>query len=228
MGGSQSVEVSDGGTEGYHVLKVVQEGSPGQKAGLEPFFDFILQINGVRLNQDNDELKEILQASCEKSVEIIVYSSKTQGTRVTNITPSALWGGQGLLGVSIRFCSFEGANENVWHVLDVEPNSPAAVAGLRQHTDYIVGSDTQLQEAGDLYNLIEAFDGKPIRLYVYSTETDSCRQVIVTPNSKWGGSGSLGCGIGYGYLHRIPSKPQSASSNVTSKSDQMPIEVSNL
>jgi len=27
------------------------------------------------------------------------------------------WGGQGLLGVSIRFCSFEGANENVWHVL---------------------------------------------------------------------------------------------------------------
>jgi GRASP55/65 PDZ-like domain len=28
-----------------------------------------------------------------------------------------MWGGQGLLGVSIRFCSFEGANENVWHVL---------------------------------------------------------------------------------------------------------------
>jgi predicted transcriptional regulator with HTH domain len=34
-----------------------------------------------------------------------------------SITPSNLWGGQGLLGVSIRFCSFEGANENVWHVL---------------------------------------------------------------------------------------------------------------
>jgi hypothetical protein len=28
-----------------------------------------------------------------------------------------MWGGQGLLGVSIRFCSFEGANENVWHIL---------------------------------------------------------------------------------------------------------------
>ena len=34
-----------------------------------------------------------------------------------SITPSNLWGGQGLLGVSIRFCSFDGANENVWHVL---------------------------------------------------------------------------------------------------------------
>ena len=29
-------------------------------------------------------------------------------------------------------------------------------------------------------------------------------QVLLTPNSEWGGEGSLGCGIGYGYLHRIP------------------------
>jgi hypothetical protein len=28
--------------------------------------------------------------------------------------------------------------------------------------------------------------------------------VTIKPNSKWGGEGSLGCGIGYGYLHRIP------------------------
>ena len=29
-------------------------------------------------------------------------------------------------------------------------------------------------------------------------------QVTITPNGAWGGEGSLGCGIGYGYLHRIP------------------------
>lgn len=29
-------------------------------------------------------------------------------------------------------------------------------------------------------------------------------QVTLTPNGAWGGEGSLGCGIGYGYLHRIP------------------------
>lgn len=46
-----------------------------------------------------------------------VYSSKSQTVRNVNITPSQVWGGQGLLGVSIRFCSFEGANENVWHIL---------------------------------------------------------------------------------------------------------------
>ena len=45
-----------------------------------------------------------------------------------------------------RFCSFEGANENVWHILDVQPNSPAAHAGLRSDTDYIIGADSVLNE----------------------------------------------------------------------------------
>lgn len=34
--------------------------------------------------------------------------------------------------------------------------------------------------------------------------------MTLTPNGAWGGEGSLGCGIGYGYLHRIPTdaKPE--------------------
>lgn len=128
----------------------VQENSPGHRAGLEPFFDFIVSINNTRLvrnaslcivfgpnachrglyvswllcspspslqNKDNDTLKDLLKASVEKPVKMLVYSSKTLELRESTVTPSNLWGGQGLLGVSIRFCSFEGANENVWHVL---------------------------------------------------------------------------------------------------------------
>ena len=49
-------------------------------------------------------------------------------------------------GISIRFCSFEGATENVWHVLDVQAKSPAAIAGLQSDTDYIIGSDQVLNE----------------------------------------------------------------------------------
>ena len=45
-----------------------------------------------------------------------------------------------------RFCSFEGANENVWHILDVQPNSPAAQAGLCSDSDYIIGADSVLNE----------------------------------------------------------------------------------
>uniref|UniRef100_A0A1A7Z1W8 Golgi reassembly stacking protein 2 n=1 Tax=Iconisemion striatum TaxID=60296 RepID=A0A1A7Z1W8_9TELE len=206
MGGAQSLEIPGGGSEGYHVLRV-QENSPGHRAGLEPFFDFIVSINNTRLNKDNDTLKDLLKASVEKPVKMLVYSSKTLELRETTVTPSNLWGGQGLLGVSIRFCSFEGANENVWHVLEVEPNSPAALAGLRPHTDYIIGADTVMNESEDLFSLIESHEGKGLKLYVYNTDTDNCREVVITPNSAWGGEGSLGCGIGYGYLHRIPTRP---------------------
>lgn len=65
-------------------------------------------------------------------------------------------------------------------------------------------------------------------MYVYNTATHNCREVLITPNRAWGGGGrygchggtsalprapphpcavavpSLGCSIGYGYLHRVP------------------------
>lgn len=203
MGLSHSISVPGGGTEGYHVLRV-QDNSPGQKAGLEAFFDFILAIGNTRLDQDNDTLKELLKASIDKEIQMTVFSSKTQNIRVVNIMPSTTWGGQGLLGVSIRFCSFEGANENVWHILEVHPSSPAEEAGLIPFTDYIIGADSILHESEDLFTLIESHKGRPLKMYVYNIDKDACREVTITPNSKWGGEGSLGCGIGYGYLHRIP------------------------
>lgn len=247
MGSSQSVEIPGGGTEGYHVLRVsgfsfkivgflflstsslvfssylqVQNNSPGSRAGLEAFFDFIVAIGSTRLDQDNDTLKELLKTNKEKEIKvtgkkisrkkstlthrlsILVYSSKTQNVRVVDITPSETWGGQGLLGVSIRFCSFEGANENVWHILEVHPSSPAEAAGLRSFSDYIIGADSILHESEDLFTLIETHEGKQLKLYVYNCDEDQCREVIITPNTKWGGEGSLGAGIGFGYLHRIP------------------------
>ncbi|KAM3861980.1 Golgi reassembly-stacking protein 2-like [Diretmus argenteus] len=206
MGGSQSVEIPGGGSVGYHVLRV-QDNSPGRCAGLEPFFDFIISICDTRLNKDNDTLKDLLKVNVERPIKMLVYSSKTLDLRETTVTPSNMWGGHGLLGVSIRFCSFERVNENIWHVLEVEPNSPAALAGLRTHTDYIIGADTVMNESEDLFSIVETHEGKGLKLYVYNTDTDNCREVVITPNCEWGGEGSLGCGIGYGYLHRIPSLP---------------------
>lgn len=206
MGLSQSSEVSDGGTYGYHVHGV-QPSSPAEQAGLEPFFDFILALDNRRLNEENDLLKEVLKVNIGNLVKMEVYSIKTMQVRDLFVVPSNMWGGQGLLGASVRFCSYQGANENVWHVLDVEASSPAALAGLQPHSDYIVGADQLLQDSEDFFSLIEAHEGKPLKLLVYNTQTDACREVMVTPNGAWGGEGSLGCGIGYGYLHRIPAQP---------------------
>ncbi|NXW90047.1 GORS1 protein, partial [Alopecoenas beccarii] len=184
----------------------VQENSPAQQGGLEPYFDFIIAIGHTRLNKENNMLKDLLKANAEKAVKLEVYNIKTMKIREVEVIPSNMWGGQGLLGASVRFCSFQGANEHVWHVLDVEPASPAALAGLQPYTDYIVGSDQILQESEDFFSLIESHEGKPLKLMVYNTEADSIREVVVTPNGAWGGEGSLGCGIGYGYLHRIPTQ----------------------
>lgn len=139
-----------------------------------------------------------------KQIPMTIYSSKTQNVRSVLITPSDTWGGQGLLGISIRFCSFEGANENVWHILEVHPGSPADLAGLKPFTDYIIGADAVLHESDDLYALVESHEARCLKLYVYNSVEDACREVTITPNAKWGGEGSLGCGIGFGYLHRIP------------------------
>ncbi|XP_026878090.2 Golgi reassembly-stacking protein 1a [Electrophorus electricus] len=211
MGLTQSASVPDGGTDGYHVHGV-EENSPAQKAGLEPFFDFIISLGNTRLNQDNDMLKDLLKANVEKAVRMEVFSTKNMRLRELEVVPSNMWGGQGLLGASVRFCSFQGANENVWHVLNVETSSPAELAGLQAYSDFIVGADQVLQDSEDFFTLIEAHEGKSLKLLVYSMETDGCREVIVTPNGAWGGEGSLGCGIGYGYLHRIPAHPHSPKS----------------
>ncbi|XP_039938648.1 Golgi reassembly-stacking protein 1 [Hirundo rustica] len=217
MGLGSSSEGPGGGAEGFHVHGV-QENSPAQQGGLEPFFDFIIAIGHTRLNKENNMLKDLLKANAEKAVKLEVYNIKTMKIREVEVIPSNMWGGQGLLGASVRFCSFQGANEHVWHVLDVEPSSPAALAGLQPYTDYVVGSDQILQESEDFFSLIESHEGKPLKLMVYNTEADSIREVVVTPNGAWGGEGSLGCGIGYGYLHRIPTQSLTSKKKPESKS----------
>ena len=55
------------------------------------------------------------------------------------LIPSKKWSGEGLLGVTIRFDTYHDAEEHICHVLDVESNSPAELAGLQADTDYLLG-----------------------------------------------------------------------------------------
>jgi predicted metalloprotease with PDZ domain len=50
---SSSIEVPGGGSDGYCVLQV-HDNSPGSAAGLEPFFDYIIAVNGVRLVREEE------------------------------------------------------------------------------------------------------------------------------------------------------------------------------
>ena len=51
---------------------------------------------------------------------------------------------------------------------------------FRPYTDYIIGADSVLHESEDLFTLIEAHEARPLKLYVYNTETDHCREVSET------------------------------------------------
>lgn len=204
MGAGQSggVEIA-GSSMGYQVLRVYPN-SPGSKADLQAYFDFIVAAGNTRFHRENGSLREILKASIDQKLKLIVYNTRSKKTREVEIVPSTTWGGNGLLGVSIKHSSFDGVDERVWHVLNVEQNSPAFHAGLKSSEDYVIGSDSILQESEDLYNLIEAHESKPLKLFVYNVNSDNCREVVCTPKVNWGGSGSLGCEFGHGYLHRIP------------------------
>ena len=68
-------------------------------------------------NKENDMLKALLKANVEKPVKLEVFNMKTMKVREVEVVPSNMWGGQGLLGASVRFCSFRRASEHVWHVL---------------------------------------------------------------------------------------------------------------
>lgn len=181
------------------------------------------------------------------------------------------------LGASLQWTPLSVA-DHVWHVLNVSPNSPAEIAGLISHSDYIVGAEGGLLEQGGedllgrvitrLFNnhlnsrmiqqsqmrnnlggiseenenggldddLDDEFDEKAfekalqeeqskkvetivnsqpeLELYVYNHDYNTLRPVRIRPRSNWGGSGLLGCGVGYGLLHRLPA--------VTSMSSQGP------
>lgn len=183
----------------------VYPNSPGSNAGLKAYFDFIIAIGNTRFAKENGSLREILKASVDQKLKMIVYNTRDKNVREVEIIPSTSWGGNGLLGVSIKHSSFDKADERVWHVIEVEPGSPAQQAGFKVNEDYVIGSDSILQENDDLYNLIEAHDGKALKLFVHNINTDNCREIICHPNSRWGGKGYLGCEFGHGLLHRIPS-----------------------
>ena len=114
---------------------------------------------------------------------------------------------EGMLGVTIRFDSYANAEEYICHVLDVEVNSPAELAGLQPQKDYLLGTAEKVFKDTDiLFEELKIHLEKPIEFYVYNIDTDEVRVVVIMPSNQWGGQGILGASIAHGYLHSIPSE----------------------
>ena len=83
--------------------------------------------------------------------------------------------------------------------------------------DYIIASpDFVIRSESDFYELITQNTKKPVKLIVFSSETDSIRQIEIVPDFEWGGEGCVGCDIGTGMLHWIPAEAVVNTGNVAS------------
>ena len=70
--------------------------------------------------------------------EDIIINPKFQGQRIRELY-AAVPVDSPSLGMSLQWTSLT-ATEDIWHILDVTPNSPADVAGLLPYGDYVIGS----------------------------------------------------------------------------------------
>lgn len=188
---------SSAGAFGFHVLR---NNDPNLQ--LEPWFDFIIGINGRTIDDADPNLFGTEIRNCAGStISLGVYGAKGQQIREIYATvPSD----SQALGLTLQWSPLN-VVEDVWHILDVMPNSPADVAGLLPYSDYVIGSpEGLLRGDAGLGELVEEFMNRPLRLYVYNNEYDVTRMVTITPAKGWGGEGALGCILGYGALHRVP------------------------
>lgn len=151
----------------------------------------------IVLNVWNSKRQEY-RGACEIfTADVTILPSRSWSTTTTTSHEEQ----PSLLGLTVRLCSPANTINHVWHILDVLEGSPADSAGLVPYGDYVIGwTGGPLQHENDFFQLIEHYTNRHIALYVYNSDYDHTREVVIVPNRHWGGEGLLGCGIGYGLL----------------------------
>ncbi|KAG5953766.1 hypothetical protein E4U13_002968 [Claviceps humidiphila] len=197
LDGDQSQRRNEHGSHGFQVLR-----NTNLELAIEPWFDFIVGINGRPIEDPNPSLFAQEVRNCAGGVVSLgLWNAKGQRTRELHAPVSS---DTASLGLTLQYSAIALA-ANIWHVLDVAAKSPADQGGLLPYSDYILGSpEGSLQGESALGELVEDHIGRPLRLYVYNNEYNVTREVTIHPSRGWGGEGALGCVLGYGALHRLP------------------------
>ncbi|WEW58043.1 hypothetical protein PRK78_003510 [Emydomyces testavorans] len=170
---------------------------------LEPWFDFIIGINGRLIEDPDSHLFATEVRNCAgSSVSLEIWSAKGQRTHNVVIPiPSE----KPTLGLTLQLAPLS-LTQHIWHVLSIPSSlSPAYLAGLLPHSDYILGTPSgTLRGEAALGELVEDHLNRSLTLWVYNSEFDVVREVEIVPNRNWGGEGALGAVLGYGALHTLP------------------------
>eukprot|EP00668_Euglena_longa_P002092 GGOE01002427.1.p1 GENE.GGOE01002427.1~~GGOE01002427.1.p1 ORF type:complete len:681 (-),score=157.70 GGOE01002427.1:197-2134(-) len=98
-----SFQVEGNGREvvqGFQVIKLAM-GSPAQKAGILPFFDYLVAADDVPLTDDVAELAQRLASKRGEGVLISVFNARQRAVRQVAVYPDDHWGDGGLFGCTI-------------------------------------------------------------------------------------------------------------------------------
>lgn len=188
-------------TYGFRVLRV-QPNSPAAEAGVQPYTDFILEVNGTKVLDSSMSLLDMLQRNLGCPVTLTLWSLITQTNRDVKVLLSSTWGGPGVLGARLALQSISDRTLHVLRVTEVESGSPAAEAGLLPDEDFIISTaETLVTSADSLASL--ASSHQELTLAIYNKMQRCTREVTVRPRANWGGAGLLGCQVAEGLLHQL-------------------------
>ena len=172
---------------------MISENSPARQSGLISYLDFIISANGVALSPDKT-LNTIISKSLNCKVSLRVFNILTGELRDVQVQPSNSWGGDGLLGATVRWENWK--NTEGLRILEVTPESYAHQLGLRPRDDYILG--TESHSINDVQGFEEILnDNKNFTLFVLNGRTAQVRTVEVKSGVR------LGCTVGEGMMNSI-------------------------
>jgi hypothetical protein len=111
-----------------------------------------VNIDTLQDNHDPSLFAAEVRNCAGSTISLGIWCAKGQRIReiyvsVPKETPS--------LGISLQWSPLA-STEDVWHILDVAPNSPADLAGLLPYGDYVIGSpEVMVRGDSGLGELIE-------------------------------------------------------------------------
>jgi len=192
--------------------------APAQSS-LVAYLDIVTSVNGILLDADAleaDVLSHEVLSNKDKPIILEVYNVKHGRYRTCQVTPSASWGGAGLMGVQVRYDVLDDADaapDAALHVVGVEPGSPAALAGLVPEDDYVLGCvHSGFPSVQAFADYAASRQGDAVQLFVLRRSTDSVRLVTVAmSDADWGVPGGpratgLGLELAAGHLHTMPNR----------------------
>lgn len=182
---------------GLRIIKVHDE-SPASNLGLEPYFDYVVDVKEKpqNFNISTDFYKLIIEHE-ERELRLIIYNQITKIRRIVPFTPSRKWPNSDfLLGFKVRYENITKAEENLYRITAVK--NKRLEGHIFPNQDFFVAVDEIV--FNNLADLREKLiSHKRCNVVLYNLEDADIRLQEV----DCGGGAGLGFEIASGVLHDL-------------------------